>query len=439
MTDTSQVLTKAREGKIKEIQLQFSDLFGVLKNVAIPINMLPDALERGIWFDGSSIEGFARIMESDMFLKPDLDTYCSVPWEKGVARFICDVYRPDGQPYECDPRYILKKTLREAKEKGYTYNVGPEPEFYFFKAGDNGVHEFHDGASYFDLAPNDLGAHVRRDIVDNLIKMGIEVEASHHEVGPGQQEIAFKYADALTTADRLLVFKQTVKVIAMKHGLRASFIPKFKTKITGSGMHVHESLFDQEGNNIFFDESKPYFLSDMAKHFVAGQLKYIKEIVSVVSPSVNSYKRLVPGYEAPAYICWAQVNRSSLIRVPRIFKDRPKAARVELRCPDSSANPYLAFAVMFKAGLKGIEEKVVTPAPVEEDVFKFTKEDLEKKAIDVLPETLGHAISHMDNGTVVKETLGKEAYQKYLHAKKLEWEQMRMHVSEWEQEKYFNI
>lgn len=435
----NQVLYKAREDKIKEIQLQFSDLFGVLKNVAIPINMLPDALERGIWFDGSSIEGFARIMESDMFLKPDLDTYCPVPWEEGVARFICDVYTPDGQPYECDPRYILKKALQEAKEKGYTYNVGPEPEFYFFKPNDNGVHEFHDGAGYFDLAPNDLGATVRRDIVDNLIKMGIEVETSHHEVGPGQQEISFKYADALTTADRLITFKQTVRVIAIKHGLRASFIPKFKTDVAGSGMHVHESLFNEEGNNVFCDESKSYFLSDLAKNFLAGQLKYIKEIVSVVSPSANSYKRLVPGYEAPAYICWAQVNRSSLIRVPRIFKDRPKAARVELRCPDPSANPYLAFAVMLKSGLKGIEEKVMAPAPVEEDVFKFTQEDLERTSIDVLPETLGHAINFMDNGTVVKETLGKEAYQKYLHAKKLEWDQMRMHVSEWEREKYFNV
>jgi len=433
------IIEKTKNDNIKEIQLHFTDLFGAIKSISISASRLEEALEKGVWFDGSSIEGFTRIMESDMYLMLDQSTYRVVPWENGVARFICDVYRPDGKPYEGDPRYILRKVVQEARELGYMFNVGPEPEFYFYEKKDGGALKVHDQAGYFDLAPNDLGRQVRREAVDNLVKMGLEVEASHHEVGPGQHEIDFKYADALSTADNLLTFKYVVKVIAQKNGLIATFMPKPESGITGSGMHVHQSLFDAQGNNIFYDNSDSYGLSKLAKGFIAGQLQHVSSIMALISPSANSYKRLVPGYEAPVYITWAQMNRSSLIRVPRTFKDNPKSARVEIRCPDPSANPYLAFASLLKAGIAGMQGYLTPPAPVEEDVYKFNNNKLIERGIKVLPESLGHAIKEMEKGTLVKDTLGGEAYEKYLRAKRMEWDQIRMHVSPWERERYFNV
>ncbi|MBU4483948.1 glutamine synthetase family protein, partial [bacterium] len=372
-----QFVKKVEADDVKFIQLQFTDFFGTIKSVTIPIERLPEGLEKGHWFDGSSIEGFARIAESDMYLQPDMSTYAILPWgarQRREARLICDVCKPDGEAFEGDPRYILKKVVSEAHEMGFEYNVGPELEFFLFKPTDTGkiVADPHDVAGYFDCAPRDLANEVKRDIVFALEEMGLEVEMSHHEVAPGQHEIDFKYNKAVKTADEAATFKTVVKSIASQHELYATFMPKPIFGVNGNGMHVHQSLFDMKTNqNVFYDANGEYHLSDLARHFIAGQLHYARGISAILAPTVNSYKRLVPGYEAPVYICWAQINRSSLIRIPRYSKGREQSTRAELRCPDPSCNPYLAFAAMLKAGLEGIKNKMQPPKPVEEDVYSL--------------------------------------------------------------------
>ncbi|MBW2989949.1 type I glutamate--ammonia ligase [Candidatus Woesearchaeota archaeon] len=439
---TDDVLEKAKKDGVRFIQLQFTDIHGAIKSVMIPIHRLAESLEKGTWFDGSSIEGFTRIAESDMYLKPDISTYALLPWETGegaTARLICDIYMPDGKPFEGDPRYILKRALKEASELGYSYNVGPELEFFLFRPKEDSqiTPVTHDKAGYFDFSPKDLAVQVRNDIINALESMGLEVEMSHHEVAPGQHEIDFKYGPALKTADNAITFKHVVKSIAQRHGLYATFMPKPLFRANGSGMHVHQSLFDKDGKNAFFNPDDSYKLSDMAKSFVAGQLSHVKAMSSILAPKVNSYKRLVPGYEAPVYICWAQINRSALIRIPRYSPGRENATRAELRCPDPSCNPYLAFAVMLKSGLDGMAKKMAPPAPVEEDVYEFDEAKLEKKKIDTLPCSLGDALIELKKDKVVQEALGSHTLPIYLAAKKAEYDEYRLQVTSWELEKYF--
>jgi glutamine synthetase len=442
MIQAKEVLEKVKKDKVTFLNLQFTDIMGSLKQVTSPIKNLPDILESGAWFDGSSIEGFARIHESDLYLKPVPDTYSVIPWlnspEGNTARLICDIYRPDGSPFQGDPRFILKTVLKKANGMGFEYNTGPEPEFFLFKNDSSDLTPL-DSGGYFDLATDE--AHtVRREITSALETLGIDVEASHHEVAPGQHEIDFRYDDALTTADRLLTLRITVKSIAQRHGLRASFMPKPVMAMAGSGMHVHQSLFDKKSKkNIFFDSHDEYNLSKSAYHFIAGQLKHIKGMMAILCPTVNSYKRLVAGFEAPVYIAWARINRSALIRVPHWFEDKPNAARMELRCPDPACNPYLAFAVMLAAGLDGIENKIKLPDPVEEDLYKFDKATLLSKEIDTLPSSLFEAIYELKKNKLMQEVLGGHLYRKYINIKTREWDEFKMQVTKWEVEKYLDI
>jgi glutamine synthetase len=432
-----------KKDNIKFIQLQFTDLYGIVKSLTIPIQHLKDSFQYGTWFDGSSIEGFARIHESDMFLKPDADSYAVIPWLKSAdgntARFICDVYNPDGTPFEGDPRYILKKVIAEAKEMGFEYNTGPELEFFLFKK-ENGLQALpHDRAGYFDLT-TDQAYNIRRDMVVALEQFGINVEASHHEVAIGQHEIDFRYGNALKTADNSITFRFALKAIAQQHDLHVTFMPKPIMGINGSGMHVHQSLFDlKTGKNVFYDEKDKYGLSKVAYNFIAGLLKSVKGLSAVLSPTVNSYKRLVPGYEAPVYICWARTNRSALVRIPQYSKGKVSSTRVELRCPDPSSNVYLAFAVMLKAGLYGIKNNLMPPASVEEDVYHFDDAKLAELKIDTLPNSLFEALKEMEKSSVALETLGKNTFKKYIEAKIKEWDEFRLYVSQWELDKYLEI
>lgn len=434
------VLSKAKSDGVKFIQLQFTDILGTLKSLAIPIERLEDVLDKGIWFDGSSIEGFARISESDMVLHPDVSTYRIIPWksqENKVARFICDVYTPDGQPFAGDPRGILKRNLEAAKKEGYIFNTGPEIEFFLLKKdGDKITTIPHDTGGYFDHSPLDLASDVRKEIVVALESMGMTVEMSHHEVGPGQHEIDIKYSEALSSADNMITLKTTIRAVAQKFGLHAAFMPKPIYGVNGSGMHVHQSLFDLKGNNVFYDASDRYKLSKTAYSYIAGQLHHAKSMISVLAPTVNSYKRLVPGYEAPVYICWAQVNRSALIRIPRFSPGRELATRAELRCPDPSCNPYLAFSVMLKAGLDGLKSKMVPPVPTEEDVYGFDKAKLESKNIATLPASLDEALALTQKSTIVKEALGEHTYKRFIDAKTAEWDDYRIKITPWEIERY---
>ncbi len=442
-----EILQKLKADNVELINLQFTDIMGTVKSVTVPVAKFAEILDDYLWFDGSSIEGFTRIYESDMLLKPDLDTYAVIPWHNAktgnIARFICDVLTPGKRPYESDPRYVLKSVLKEAEDMGYVFNTGPELEFFLFKK-DNGVIlrdslrnlEPHDRGQYFDHLL-DLGFETRREMTYMLQQMGIEVEASHHEVAAGQHEIDFKYGDALTTADRVMTMKTTLKIIAEKHGLYATFMPKPIAGINGSGMHVHQSLFDKNtGENLFFDKNDKYFLSEIAYQFMAGQLAHIKAMSAILNPIVNSYKRLVPGYEAATYVCWAQTNRSALIRVPRYSAGKDKATRIEIRNPDPSANPYLAFAVLLKAGLDGIKNKMKVPPPVEENVYEFSFSELEDRNISFLPGSLWHSIRALTKDDVVKSVLLGDMYKKYIYAKEKEWDSFRLHVSDWEIEKY---
>jgi len=441
--DCDAVINMAKEGNVLFVQLQFTDINGMIKSVSIPTHKLPEALEKGIWFDGSSIDGFTRICESDMYLKPDPNTFAIFPWEpkdKAAARLFCDVFMPDGSPFEGDPRYILKRAIKEAEALGYSYNVGPELEFFLFKPkNDFNIEPTpHDVGGYFDFSPRDLASMVRRDIMLALEQMGLIIEMSHHEVAPGQHEIDFKYSTALETADNAVTFKQAVKSIAHQHGLYATFMPKPIFGENGSGMHVHQSLCDlKTGDNLFYDPDDDYKISKLTKQFVAGQLHHIKPMISILAPTVNSYKRLVPGYEAPVYICWGQKNRSALIRIPRYSPGREQATRAELRCPDPSNNPYMAFAVMLAAGLDGIKKNMQVPKPVDENVYEFDGAQLSNRNIDSLPGSLEEAINALRGDELMKSTLGPHTYDIFIRAKEAEWDEYKLQISEWEQKKYF--
>lgn len=431
------IIRMVDEEDVEFIRLQFTDIFGTLKNVAITASQLEKALNNQCMFDGSAIEGFVRIEESDMYLYPDLDTFTIFPWrpQQGkVARIICDVYRPDEKPFEGDPRYILKKVVKEAADMGYTFNVGPECEFFLFHTDDDGQPTTisHEKAGYFDLGPVDLGENARRDMVLTLEDMGFEIEASHHEVAPAQHEIDFKYDEALITADNIMTFKLTVKTIAKRHGLFASFMPKPKTGIAGSGMHVNMSLF-KDGKNAFVDEKDELGLSKEAYYFIGGIIKHMKGMTAITNPLVNSYKRMVPGYEAPIFIAWSATNRSPLIRIPAA---RGESTRVELRSPDPSANPYLVLAVCLAAGLDGIRNKIEPPADVQQNVFDMGEEERERLGIESLPSDLEEAVEELEKDAFVKNVLGEHITEKYIEAKRADWNAYRSQVTGWEIDEY---
>ncbi len=427
------------EEDVEFIRLQFTDIFGMLKNVAITSSQLEKALDNRCMFDGSAIEGFVRIEESDMYLYPDLDTFEIFPWrpQQGkVARMMCDVYRPDRTPFEGDPRYILKKVLKEAREMGFIFYAGPECEFFLFDMDGEGrpTTNTHEMAGYFDVAPIDQAENVRRDIILNLEDMGFNIEASHHEMSPGQHEIDFEYARGLITADNIMTFKMAVKSIAKRHGLHATFMPKPKAGVNGSGMHLNMSLSDLTGKNLFEDTTDGLGLSTIAYEFMAGILYHMKEMTILTNPLVNSYKRLVPGYDAPIYIAWsAKANRSPLIRIP---SSRGESTRIELRCPDSAVNPYLALAACLAAGLDGIKKSMKSPESVDKNIFAMTAEEVKALGIQQLPETLGEAIDEFRDSEFMKAVLGEHIFTKYLEAKEAEWRMFRAQVTDWEVEEY---
>lgn len=437
------VIEKAAKENVKFIMLQFTDILGMLKSVTIPSSRLADAFEKGIWFDGSSIEGFARICESDMILFPDPNTYQIIPWrtiEHKTARLICDVFTPDCQPFIGDPRNILKTAISDAAKLGYIYNAGPEVEFYLFHKKENGdglTTTPHDIGSYFDHPARDLANDVREDIVLALESMGMVFEMAHHEVGPGQHEIDIRYADALTAADNVITLKHVIKSIASQHGLYASFMPKPLFQQAGSGMHVHQSLFSvKENKNLFYDASDKYKLSKIAYNFMANQLEHAKALTAIVAPTVNSYKRLVSGYEAPVNICWGQINRSALIRIPRYSAGREEATRIELRCPDPSCNPYLAFAAMLKIGLDGIQKNSQPPKPIEENVYALNNAKLAELKIDTLPNNLEEAVNELKKDSIIKSALGEHTFNKFCSAKLKEHNDYRIQITPWELENY---
>ncbi|WP_459168611.1 type I glutamate--ammonia ligase [Natronospora cellulosivora (SeqCode)] len=440
MSKKTDILNKARELDVKFIRLQFVDILGTIKNVAITVEQLATALDGEIMFDGSSIEGFTRIHESDMYLKPDLDTFVTFPWkpkEGAVARLMCDIYTPDDKPFIGCPRSTLKKVIAEAKEMGYEMFAGPEPEFFLFERDEKGKPTTitNDRGGYFDLSPIDLGENARRDIVLALEKMGFDVEASHHEVAPGQHEIDFKYSDALRTADNIATFKFVTKAIALEHNLHATFMPKPIYGECGSGMHVNQSLF-KDGENIFCHESDELGLSQIAYHYIGGLLKHAPALTAITNPVINSYKRLVPGYEAPVYISWSAKNRSALVRVPSA---RGTATRVEMRNPDPAANPYLVMAVMLKAGLDGIKNKIDPGEQVKENIFDMTDEERLSVGIDSLPADIMEAVNYLSQDELIKETLGEHIYEHFVEAKLIEWDIYRTQVHTWELEQYLNL
>jgi len=442
--DTNDLLKRVKEDGIKFISLQFSDVTGAVKSVDMPIKGLEGALEDGVWFDGSSVEGFARIQESDMRLVLDPDTYAMLPWaaeERKRGRVFCDIYTPDGDPFEGDPRGILKRLRAKIAERGWTLNVGPEPEFFLFKRAENNggsVHPVpHDVGGYFDFSPSDEAVRVRTELMDALNSMGLEIEVGHHEVALGQHEIDFRFADVLRAADNVMTLKYTVKAIAAKHGLVASFMPKPIYGINGSGMHCHQSLFDAEGNNLFFDEKDEFKLSKIAYGYIAGQLEHARALAAIVSPTVNSYKRLVPGYEAPVYIGWAQINRSALIRIPRYNEGRPKSVRAELRFPDPSSNAYLAFSAMLAAGLDGIEKEMTPPDPLNDiNLYELTKAERTEMGVGELPGSLAEGLTELEKNEVLKSALGSNLYEAFTRAKWAEWDDYRLHVTDYEVERY---
>lgn len=432
------ILKMAEENNVRFIRMQFTDILGITKNVAITVKQLEDALDNKIMFDGSSIDGFTRIQESDMYLRPDYDTFTLFPWrsEKGgtVARLICDVYTPEGEPFAGGPRNVLKNALKEAEEMGFDMNVGPEPEFFLFQLDENGeaTTKTHDNGGYFDLGPVDKGQNARRSIVLALEEMGFEVEASHHEVAPGQHEIDFKYAPALETADNIATFKFVTKSIAHQHGLHATFMPKPIFGENGSGMHVHQSLF-KDGKNSFYDENDKLGLSQTAYYYIGGLIKHARSLAAITNPSVNSYKRLVPGYEAPVYVAWSSANRSALIRIPA---SRGAGTRLELRNPDPTANPYLAIAVMLKAGLDGIKNKIEPPKEVLENIYEMSDERKEELKIESLPGDINEAIGLLLEDEVITGVLGDHILEHFVAAKKVEWDIYRTQVTNWELEQY---
>jgi glutamine synthetase len=436
-----EIMKIIEEQNVHFFRLQFVDIFGFMKNIAIPLSQIEKALDGQMMFDGSSIDGFVRINESDMYLKPDYDTFVVLPWRNqdgtNAARIICDVYKSDGTPFEGCPRNNLKRVLAEAKDMGYTMNVGTEAEFFLFEKDEIGEATTitHDVAGYFDVDPDDCGINCRREIIETLEAMGFEIEASHHEVAEGQHEVNFKYADALTAADNTLTFKWVVRSIAAQHGLHATFMPKPVFGINGSGMHTNQSLFNLDGTNAFFDENGPLQLSETAYHYIAGIAKNAKGFAAVTNPLVNSYKRLVPGYEAPVYIAWSASNRSALIRIPA---SRGLGTRTEVRCPDPTCNPYLAFAMMLKSGLDGVANKLEAPDSVDQDIFKMTEAEKEAAGIESLPANLKEAIDAFKVNPIAKEALGEHIFTKYIEGKEKEWDDYRTAVTDWELDNYLS-
>ena len=429
------IFRMVEEEDVEFIRLQFTDMFGMLKNVAITAGQLEKALNNRCVFDGSAIEGFVREEETDMYLHPDLDTFTIFPWrpQQGkVARLVCDVYGPDGTPFEGDPRYILKKVLKEAEELGFYFNVGPECEFFLFHTDEEGrpTTKTHEMAGYFDVAPIDLAENVRRDIVLNLEEMGFEIESSHHEIAPAQHEVDFQYEKGLKAADNILTFKMAVKSIAKQHGLHATFMPKPKAGVNGSGMHINMSLEDKLGKNLFADTDDKLCLSRLAYEFMAGILAHIKSMCLLTNPIVNSYKRLIPGYDAPVYIAWSRAtNRGQIVRIP---SSRGASTRLELRSPDSAMNPYLALAACLAAGLDGIKNHIELPEPVVQNIYAMDEETIKERGIDHLPETLGEAIDEFEEDVFLRKVLGDHIFYKYLEAKKEEWNVFRSQVTDWE-------
>ncbi|MCY0896967.1 MAG: type I glutamate--ammonia ligase [Alicyclobacillaceae bacterium] len=433
-----EILRLAEEMDVRYVRLQFTDLLGVIKNVEIPVDQLTKALDNKIMFDGSSIEGFVRIEESDMYLVPDRATWLVFPWDSNqgrVARLICDIHLPGGKPFAGDPRMILKNVLAEANKRGFSaFNVGPEPEFFLFKLDEHGkpTQEVNDEGGYFDWAPLDLGENCRREIVLTLEAMGFEIEASHHEVAPGQHEIDFKYADAIEAADNIATFRLVVKTVARQYGLHATFMPKPVFGINGSGMHCHQSLF-ADGRNSFYDESDELGLSQIARHYLAGILAHAEAFTAICNPTVNSYKRLVPGFEAPSYVAWSAKNRSPLVRVPAA---RGASTRIEVRSPDPSCNPYLALAAMLAAGLDGIDRKLELAPPVNRNIYIMTEEEKATAGIQSLPGSLFEAIELFAQDGVLRDALGEHVFTHFIEAKRIEWGMYRMQVTEWEKEQY---
>lgn len=434
------VLKKAKELDIKFIRLWFTDILGFLKSFSITVEQLEEALNSGMGFDGSSIEGFARIDESDMVALPDPSTFQILPWRPrehgGVARMFCDIYWPGGKPFEGDPRYVLRKNLDRAADMGYTFYVGPELEYFYFQNSDGT--KFLDQGSYFDLTPPDIATDLRRETILILEQMGIQVEYSHHEVAPSQHEIDLRYTDALTMADNVMTYRLVVKQVAQSHGVYATFMPKPVFGVNGSGMHTHMSLF-KDGRNAFFSKDDPYHLSEIGKGFLAGLLRHAPEITSVTSQWVNSYKRLIPGYEAPCYITWARRNRADLIRIPEYQPGREDATRIELRSPDPACNPYLAFSVMLAAGLEGIEKGYEISPPVEENVFEMSEDERTRRGIATLPGSLYEAIELTERSELVRKALGDHVFYTFIRNKKVEWDRYRTQVTDYELKNYLPI
>ncbi|MCD5411797.1 glutamine synthetase family protein [Thermodesulfovibrionales bacterium] len=433
------VLKMTKEHDVKFIRLWFTDVLGMLKSFAITVGELEGALEDGMGFDGSSIRGFARIEESDMVALPDPDTFQLLPWrpkEKAVARMFCDILMPGGEPFKGDPRYVLKRNLQRAAEMGYTFYVGPELEYFYFR--DSKGTQTLDEGGYFDLTPMDMASDLRRETVLALEEMGICVEYSHHEVAASQHEIDMRYTDALTMADNVMTYRLVVKQIALKHGVYATFMPKPIFGINGSGMHVHQSLFEGD-RNTFFDKNDEYHLSETAKRYIAGLLKHAPEITSITNQWVNSYKRMIPGYEAPVYLSWARRNRSDLIRVPEYRPGRENSTRIELRSPDPACNPYFAFSVMLAAGLEGIEKGYQVPDPIEENVYEMTEEERKKRGIDTLPDSLWEAIQLTEKSELMRRTLGDHVFDSFIKNKRIEWDEYRTQITEYELKRYLPV
>lgn len=436
-----EIMKTIEEQNVHFIRLQFVDIFGFMKNVAMPISQIEKALDGMMMFDGSSIDGFVRIEESDMYLKPDYDTFVVLPWRNqsgsNAARIICDVYKSDGTPFDGCPRNNLKRVLADAKEMGYTMNVGTEAEFFLFEKDEHGdaTTITNDVAGYFDVDPDDTGINCRREIIETLEAMGFEIEASHHEVAEGQHEVNFKYSDALSAADNTLTFKWVVRSIAAEYGLHATFMPKPIFGINGSGMHCNQSLFNIDDTNAFFDENGPLQLSKTAYQYIAGIAKNAKGFAAVTNPLVNSYKRLVPGYEAPVYVAWSASNRSALIRIPA---SRGLGTRTEVRCPDPSCNPYLAFAMMLASGLDGVKNNLEAPDSVDQDIFSMTAAEKEAAGIDSLPANLKEAVDILKANPIAKEALGEHILEKFVKGKEKEWDNYRTAVTDWELKNYLS-
>mgnify|MGYP000492406894 CR=1 FL=1 len=439
--EAQEVLDEIEEKNVDFLRLQFTDILGTVKNVSVPADQAEKAFTEGIYFDGSSINGFVRIQESDMRLDPDPSTFAILPWrnteESAAGRLICDVIdTSSGEPFSGDPRGVLKRAIQRAEDMGYTVNAAPEPEFFLFEEDEEGraTTKTNDAGGYFDLAPKDLAQDVRRDIIYGLEEMGFDIEASHHEVAQGQHEINFTYDDALSTADNVATFRAVVRAIAAEHDLHATFMPKPIPRINGSGMHTHMSLFTEDGENAFHDEDDEFNLSDTAKSYVAGILEHAPAIAAVSNPTVNSYKRLVPGYEAPVYVAWSDRNRSALIRKPAARV--PAASRIEARFPDPSCNPYLAFAALIHAGLDGIEQDLECPDPIRENIYEFDEEMREEYGITTLPSNLGEAIDALESDEVIEDALGEHVYENFIEAKSQEYDEFRVDVSQWELDQY---